>query len=200
MSNEVISADRVEGLEELINEILNKKITKIPSDVGDMEQLKKSPAGTIIRLEEQVNALDEKIDEIRTQMVTKAEFAIMSGRIDGIESRIDGIESRIDSIEDRIDGIENKMATKQDLERIESRIDNIEERIDGIESKMATKQDLERMATKEELYILTQEVKGLSIRIEEQGKRLSFFQTVTYSFLGVLFVMMVGILVKLFLP
>ncbi|HIE30232.1 TPA: hypothetical protein EYP66_23465 [Candidatus Poribacteria bacterium] len=168
MSNEAISAEKIEGLEELINEILNRKITQLSSSVEDMEQLKKSPAGTIIRLEERVNALDEKIDEIRTQMVTKAEFAVMSNRIDSIESRIDSIEG--------------KMATKQDLEH------------------MATKQDLERMATKEELYALAQEVKGLSVRIEEQGKRLSFFQTVTYSFFGVLFVMMASILVKLFLP
>ncbi|MFQ6039741.1 MAG: hypothetical protein ACE5PV_02695 [Candidatus Poribacteria bacterium] len=197
MSNEAISAEKIEGLEELIDEILNRKITQIPSGVEDMEQLKKSPAGTIIRLEERVNALDEKIDEIRTQMVTKAEFAITSSRI---ESRIDSIENRIGNIESRIGDIESKMATKQDLERIEGRIDSIEGRIDSIEGKMATKQDLERMATKEELYALAQEVKGLSVRIEEQGKRLSFFQTVTYSFLGVLFVMMAGILVKLFLP
>ena len=56
------------------------------------------------------------------------------------------------------------------------------------------------MATKEELYALVQEVKALTIRIEEQGKRLSFFQTVTYSFLGVLLAMMAGIFVKMFLP
>ena len=158
MSNEAISAEQIEGLEELINEILNRKITQLPSGFEDMEQLKKSPAGTIIRLEERVNDLDEKIDEIRTQMVTKAEFAITSSRI---ENRIDNIENRIDSIEGRIDNIESKMATKQDLERIDGRINNIEGHIDNIESKMATKQDLERMATKEELNALAQEVKGV---------------------------------------
>jgi tetrahydromethanopterin S-methyltransferase subunit G len=104
MSYETISAEQIEGLEDLITEILNRKIAQMPLGAEDMEQLKKSPAGTVIRLEERVNALDKKIDEIRAQMVTKAEFAIMSNRIDGIESRIDGIESR--------------MATKQDLERM----------------------------------------------------------------------------------
>jgi len=132
MSNEVISAEQIEGLEELIVDILNRKISQVSSNAEDIEQLKKSPAGTIIRLEEHVNAIDEKID--------------------------------------------------------------------NIESKMVTKQDLERLATKEELYALVQEVKALTIRIEEQGKRLSFFQTVTYGFLGVLFAMMAAILVKMFLP
>lgn len=150
MSGETISAEQIEGLEELITEILNRKITQIPSEVEDIEKLKKSPAGTIIRLEEHVSAMDEKIDEIRTQM--KAEFTAMGGRIDKIESQ------------------------------------------------MATKQDLEHMATKEELNVLAQEVKALNIRLEEHGKRLALFQTVTYSFLGAIFAMMVGILVKLFLP
>lgn len=115
MSNEVISAEQIQGLEELIAEILNRKIAQVSSNAEDIEQLKKSPAGTIIRLEEHINAIDEKIAgirtqmaEIRTQMVTKAEFAIMNSRIDRIES---------------------KMATKQDLERIEGRVDSIKSRM-----------------------------------------------------------------------
>ncbi|MBC8236495.1 hypothetical protein H8E77_43670 [bacterium] len=115
MSNEVISAEQIQGLEELIAEFLNRKIAQVSSNAEDIEQLKKSPAGTIIRLEEHINAIDEKIAgirtqmaEIRTQMVTKAEFAIMNSRIDRIES---------------------KMATKQDLERIEGRVDSIKSRM-----------------------------------------------------------------------
>jgi len=152
MSNETISAEQIEGLEELITKIVGSKIAQVSSEVGDIEQLKKSPAGTIIRLEERVNALDEKIDEIRVQMVTRTEFAAMSSRIDNIES------------------------------------------------KMATKQDLERMATKEEQSALAQEVRALSVRMEEFDKRLTFFQIVTYSAFGVFFAMMVSILVKLFWP
>jgi len=144
MSDETISAEQIEGLEELITGILNRKIAQIPPGIEDMEQLKKSPAGTIIRLEEHVNVLDEKIDEIRTQMVTREELAITNSRLDNIENK---------------------------------------------------------MATKEELNVLVQEVKALGIRLEEHGKRLAFFQTITYSFLGVLFAMMAAILVKLlFLP
>jgi len=92
MSNEVISAEQIEGLEELIAEILNRKIAQVSSNVKDIEQLKKSPAGTIIRLEEHVNAIDEKIDEsrtqiaeIRTQMVTKSEFAISTIFVTGAQ-------------------------------------------------------------------------------------------------------------------
>jgi tetrahydromethanopterin S-methyltransferase subunit G len=175
MSNETISAEQIEGLEELITKIVGSKIAQVSSEVEDIEQLKKSPAGTIIRLEERVNALDEKIDEIRVQMVTRAEFAAMVSRLDNIESRLDD------------------MVTKTEFDAVKSRIDNIE-------SKMATKQDLERMATKEEQSDLAQEVKALSVRMEEFDKRLTFFQIVTYSAFGVFFAMMVSILVKLFWP
>jgi tetrahydromethanopterin S-methyltransferase subunit G len=175
MSEETISAEQIEGLEELITKIVGSKIAQVSSEVEDIEQLKKSPAGTIIRLEERVNALDEKIDEIRVQMVTRAEFAAMVSRLDNIESRLDD------------------MVTKTEFDAVKSRIDNIE-------SKMATKQDLERMATKEEQSDLAQEVKALSVRMEEFDKRLTFFQIVTYSAFGVFFAMMVSILVKLFWP
>ena len=65
---------------------------------------------------------------------------------------------------------------------------------------MATNQDLEHIAPKEEQDVIAQQVNALNIRLEEYGKRPAFFQTFTYSFLGVLFAMMLGILVKLFLP
>ena len=76
-----------------------------------------------------------------------------------------------------------------------TKFDNIENRFDSIESHMATKNQLAQFATKEEIKGF---INTLDIRIEEQGKRLAFFQTVTYSILGVLFAMIVTVLVKLF--
>lgn len=160
MSDETISAEQIEGLEELITKILDSKIAQIPLGAEDIEQLNKSPAGTIIRLEEHVNALDEKNDEIRVQMVTKAEFAAMNSRLDD-------------------------MVTKAELAAMESRFKAefaiTNSRIDDIESKMATKQDLEHMATKEEQNVIAQEVKALGVRLEEYGKRLSSKLLLTVS-------------------
>ena len=188
MSDETISAEQIEGLEELITKILDSKIAHIPLETEDIEQLKKSPAGTIIRLEEHINALDEKIDEIRAQMVTKAEFAAMESRLNDTATK-----TEFAVMENRLDNIESKMATKQDLERMATK-----------EEQNVITQELKdlsvRMATKEELNVIAREVKALSVRMEEYDKRLTFFQIVTYSFFGALFAMMVGILLKLFLP
>jgi hypothetical protein len=94
------------------------------------------------------------------------------------------------------------MATKDDLLRLEKRFDHLENQFDYIENQVATKDQLEKFATREELNAVAQELKGLisalDIRIEEQGKRLAFFQVITYSMFGVIFAMTVAILVKLF--
>ncbi len=59
-----IRADQIEGLPDLIRqqvrEVLREEAKSAPED---MDQLRRSPAGTMIRLEEQVKALDEKVDQ-----------------------------------------------------------------------------------------------------------------------------------------
>ena len=59
-----IRADQIEGLKEIIRtevkEALREEVKSAPED---MDQLRRSPAGTMIRLEEQVKALDEKVDQ-----------------------------------------------------------------------------------------------------------------------------------------
>lgn len=59
-----IKADQIEGLPDLIRqqvrEVLREEVRSAPED---MDQLRRSPAGTMIRLEEQVKALDEKVDQ-----------------------------------------------------------------------------------------------------------------------------------------
>lgn len=200
MSEETtIRAEQIDGLEELLNEVVRKQIARPPL-TEDIERLRKSPTGAIIRLEEQVKILIGDVRKIETQ-------------INNLESRM---EARFDDLEGRMEGkfddLESRMATKDDLAQLTTKFDNLESRMDAkfddLESRMATKDDLmaiqkelEQFVTKQELHILGQELKGLintlGVRIEEQGKRLAFFQTVTYSIFGVLFAMVAGVLLKL---
>jgi len=198
MSESPIQAEQIEGLEEFLRTIVREEIARPPL-AEDVEQLKKTPAGAVIRLEEQVKTVAEDVGEIKSQ-------------ISNLESRM---ETKFDDIENRFDSLESRMATKDDLSQLANKFDNLESRMaskddlaqladkfDNLESRMVTKDQAEKFATKEELNIAVQEIRGLinalDVRIEEQGKRLAFFQTITYSMFGVLFAMTVTILVKLF--
>jgi regulator of replication initiation timing len=178
MSELSIRAEQIEGLEEFLRMIVREEIARPPL-VEDVEQLKKTPAGAVIRLEEQVKAIAEDVGEIKSH-------------ISNVENRMSNLENRMMA---KFDDIESRMATKDDLSQLANKFDNLE-------SRMATKDQLAQFATKNELNILAQRIEGLintlDVRIEEQGKRLSFFQVVTYSMFGVLFAMIVAILIKLF--
>src|SRR3990167_8760763 len=64
-----IKADQIEGLPDLIRaqvrEVLREEVKSAPED---MDQLRRSPAGTVIRLEEQVKSVDSKVDLLRSEM------------------------------------------------------------------------------------------------------------------------------------
>jgi hypothetical protein len=209
MSELSIRAEQIEGLEEFLRMIVREEIARPPL-VEDVEQLKKTPAGAVIRLEEQVKAIAEDVGEIKSHIsnvenrMSNLENRMMA-KFDDIESRmatkddLSQLANKFDNLESRMltkfDDIESRMATKDDLSQLANKFDNLE-------SRMATKDQLAQFATKNELNILAQRIEGLintlDVRIEEQGKRLSFFQVVTYSMFGVLFAMIVAILIKLF--
>ena len=81
-----IKVDQIEGLREVIRtevkEVIREEVKSAPED---MDQLRRSPAGTMIRLEEQVKALDAKIDQ---------KFEVVDQRFAVVEQRFDGIERR----------------------------------------------------------------------------------------------------------
>ena len=86
-----IRADQIEGLPDLIlekvREVLREEVKPAPED---MDQLRRSPAGAMIRLESKVEALDEKVDH----------------RFDALKSEID---QRFDAVDQRFDALESKM-------------------------------------------------------------------------------------------
>lgn len=62
-----------------------------------------------------LQALDVKIDGLRTEMNTK--FDGMQERFDGLQAEMD---TKFDAVQERFDEIENKMITAHDLERRET--------------------------------------------------------------------------------
>jgi len=85
-----IKADQIEGLREVIRaevrEALREEVRSAPED---MDQLRRSPAGTVIRLEGKVEALDEKIDGLRSEMNQRFEALEdkMNQRFEALERR-----------------------------------------------------------------------------------------------------------------
>ena len=63
MAEQTIRADQIEGLPDLIREQVRAVIYESKPVLQDVEEIRRSPAGTVIRLEEQVKALDEKVDQ-----------------------------------------------------------------------------------------------------------------------------------------
>ncbi|OGG56022.1 MAG: hypothetical protein A3F84_28800 [Candidatus Handelsmanbacteria bacterium RIFCSPLOWO2_12_FULL_64_10] len=90
-----IKADQIEGLPDLIRaqvrEVLREEVKSAPED---MDQLRRSPAGTMIRLEEQVKALDTKIDQ-RFEVVDQR-FEVVDQRFKALDAKVDQLRSEID--------------------------------------------------------------------------------------------------------
>ena len=87
-----IRADQIEGLREVIRtelkEVLREEIKPVPED---MDQLRRSPAGAMIRLESKVEALDEKVDQRFDALKSE-----MDQRFDAVDQRFDALESKMD--------------------------------------------------------------------------------------------------------
>ena len=67
MSESPIQAEQIEGLEEFLRTIVREEIARLKL-AEDVERLKRTPAGIVIRLEEQVKRVAEDIREVRAQI------------------------------------------------------------------------------------------------------------------------------------
>ncbi|HIE52987.1 MAG TPA: hypothetical protein EYP85_14650, partial [Armatimonadetes bacterium] len=107
-----IRVEQIEGLEEFLKGFFQQQWgIMIQPLVQDMEELKKSPAGTMIRLEETTNflrggleRLEDAIEELRgvqmrmlERMATKEELQALTGRVEQLAAQ---------------------MATKEELQRL----------------------------------------------------------------------------------
>ncbi len=110
-----IRADQIEGLPDLIlekvREVLREEVKPAPED---MDQLRRSPAGAMIRLESKVDALEVKIDE---------RFRGVDQRFEAVDQRFESLESKMDqrfeAVDQRLDALRGEM--NQRFESIEKR-------------------------------------------------------------------------------
>lgn len=96
-----IKADQVEGLPDLIlekvREVIREEIKPVPED---MDKLRRSPAGTMIRLEEQVKALDMKMDQ---------RFEVVDQRFEVVDQRFAAVDQRFTAVDQKIEGLKSEM-------------------------------------------------------------------------------------------
>ena len=98
-STTLIKADQIEGLPDLIRaqvrEVFREEVRSTPED---MDQLRRSPAGTMIRLEEQVKALDEKVDQkfesLKVEMDQR--FKVVDQRFAAVDQKVEGLKSEME--------------------------------------------------------------------------------------------------------
>ncbi|MFQ5859240.1 MAG: hypothetical protein ACE5LU_26875, partial [Anaerolineae bacterium] len=137
-----VKAEDIEGLREMISAVIREERAAFaPATLPqDVEELRRSPAGAIIRLEEKVDHLAERfselqavLDQVAARMVTKGELAAEI-RMLASKGDLEAGLARMASKEDLEAGLAH-MVSKEDLEA-------------GL-ARMASKEDLARMASKE---------------------------------------------------
>ncbi len=117
MESTLIRANQIEGLREMILEILAEvEERRVPRELLiDVEALRRSPAGALIRMENQIQhliegqeALGKALDALRAEMregqeALRAEFRRDLANLERLmEARFAAIEVRLDALEHRI--------------------------------------------------------------------------------------------------
>ncbi|MEA3345353.1 MAG: hypothetical protein U9Q78_03785 [Chloroflexota bacterium] len=207
MAEPALKASEIEGLRELISQvILKERDNLLPVTLlQDVEEVRRSPAGAVIRMEGKIDRLDEglsnlqgRFDALLERVATKEDMTHLSDRMDAFERRM-ATKEDMAHLSNRIDAIEERMATKEDVAHLSNRIDTLEER-------MATKEDMahltdrmtiieERVGTIEERMV-TKEIMGA--RLAGIEKRLDTYDFWLKLFGGVLTALMIAQLVAAF--
>ena len=108
-----IRADQIEGLPDLIREQVRAALRQETQPfLQDMEEIRRSPAGILIRLEEQLRALEEKMDQRFAGL--KAE---MDQRFAGLKAEMDqrfiAVDQRFTSIDQRFQEVDKRLTLLQ---------------------------------------------------------------------------------------
>ncbi len=144
-----VQADEVEGLRELITQVLHEERAAFyprPA-VEDMEELRRSPAGAVIRLEEKVDRLGEDMAEvkdelagIRAQMVTKAELAEVKEELADLRTQM-VTKAEFHQLERRMQQGED--STKEEFQSVRADLQHLDDSTkEGFQSVQA---DLQRV-------------------------------------------------------
>lgn len=132
-----IRAEEVEGLRELITQVVREeRVLFYPRPlVEDMEELRQSPAGAVIRLEEKVDRLGEDLGDIKEELGDiRAEMA----------------------------GIRAEMATKAELYQLDRRLQRLGEstKEDFRRLGESTKEDFQRLEEAQANFVTREEFRA----------------------------------------
>jgi hypothetical protein len=218
-----VKAEDIEGLREMISSVIREeRAVFLPAPfVQDVDELRRSPAGTIIRLEgkvdhltERFTDLEETLDQIAARMVTRDE---LSARIRTLATKEDlaGMATKDDlarmATRDELQAGLARMATREDLAHMATKEDlqaglarmASKEDLQAGLARMASKEDLQaglaRMATREDLArMATRE--DLDIRLDGLEKQLSILRIAFFAITTLIAGLQTAILIKMLFP
>jgi hypothetical protein len=108
-----LKADQIEGLRELVAQIILEERDKLVpvSLLQDVEEIRRSPAGAVIRMEGAIEHLKEgltnlgsRLARLEERMATKEELGALRGEVKGLAERmatkegLAGLEKRVDTL------------------------------------------------------------------------------------------------------
>ena len=115
-------AEDIEGLRALISQVMLEERDKIipVSILQDVEKIKRSPVGAVIRMEGAILHLQEDVAGLKHTMATKEELRslqqVMEARFGQVDERITGLqqvtEARFGQVDERIMGLQQVMETR----------------------------------------------------------------------------------------
>ena len=104
-------AEDIEGLRALISQVILEERDKIipVSILQDVEKIKRSPVGAVIRMEGAILHLQEDVAELKRTMATKEELRSLQ---QVMEARFGEVESRFGQVDERITGLQQVMEVR----------------------------------------------------------------------------------------
>jgi len=111
-------AEDIEGLRALISQVILEERDKIVpvSILQDVEKIKRSPVGAVIRMEGAILHLQEDVAELKRTTATKEELRslqqVMEARFGEMEARFGEVESRFGQADERITGLQQVMEVR----------------------------------------------------------------------------------------
>ena len=115
-------AEDIEGLRALISQVILEERDKIipVSILQDVEKIKRSPVGAVIRMEGAILRLQEDVAELKRTTATKEELRslqqVMEARFGQMDERITGLqqvtEARFGQVDERITGLQQVMEVR----------------------------------------------------------------------------------------
>ncbi len=195
--------------EKRLKELVKKAVEEhLKLTLEDMEEVRRSPAAAIVRLETRLEGLERYIEK---NMATREEVAMLRGDITDLRSRVENIEENMATKGDlgrlqvENDNLKENMATKGDLGKIQVEIDDIKENmatkadlgkiqveIDDIKENMATKADLANLRVE-----LIEYVGNVAASLSERIAKLETGQKLVF---GLLLAMLAMLIKLVFFP